>query len=63
MVTTTRRAAEITLVADETQKLLDWVQGVQASDETIFHKSQQIARRLGGLLSPGWVDGNWLLGS
>ncbi|KPQ39850.1 MAG: putative glycoside hydrolase 5 [Phormidium sp. OSCR] len=52
MVTTTRRAAEITLVADETQKLLDWVEAVQASDETIFHKSQQIARRLGAYYRP-----------
>jgi hypothetical protein len=44
MVATTAR---IQLVDDETQALMDWAIAVHESDDTYFHKSQQIARRLG----------------
>lgn len=47
MVTAVRSASQISLVADETQKLIDWAQSVQHSDETIFHKAQTLAKRLG----------------
>lgn len=40
-------AARIQLVKDETQALVDWAEQVQQSDETIFHKAQLLATRLG----------------
>lgn len=49
MVTT---ATQIALVEDETQALLDWAIAVNDSDETYFHKSQQLARRLGAHYRP-----------
>ncbi|MGJ3248633.1 MAG: glucosylglycerol hydrolase [Elainellaceae cyanobacterium] len=45
MIATTR--PQIFLVDNETQALLDWTAQVQHSDETIFHKAQTLATRLG----------------
>jgi hypothetical protein len=40
-------AARIQLLKKETQELIDWSESVQQSDETIFHKAQTLATRLG----------------
>lgn len=42
----------IQLVEDETQKLLNWAQETQESEETIFHKAQRLATRLGAHYRP-----------
>lgn len=45
-------APKINLIENETQKLLDWADAIHGSDETIFHKAQQIATRLGAHYRP-----------
>jgi hypothetical protein len=40
-------AARIQLLEKETQDLLDWAEAVHDSDETLFHKAQTLATRLG----------------
>ncbi|PSN18484.1 alpha-amylase [filamentous cyanobacterium CCP5] len=40
-------APKINLVESETQKLLDWAEEIQRSDDTILHKAQHLATRLG----------------
>ncbi|MEB3268869.1 MAG: glucosylglycerol hydrolase, partial [Leptolyngbya sp.] len=50
MVATSRQP--IALVDAATQDLLTWAEQVQASDETILHKAQQLATRLGAHYRP-----------
>ena len=45
MVTTTK--PQIQLVEEETRKLIEWIEKVEQSDETVFHKAQKVATRLG----------------
>jgi hypothetical protein len=45
-------ASPVQIVEAETQKLLDWVDSIEASDDTIFHKAQRIATRLGAYYRP-----------
>lgn len=47
MVATTPKVPAIQLLEDETQQLMDWAEQVQNSDETVFHKAQALATRLG----------------
>ncbi len=47
MVATVNTASKIKLVEEETQKLLDWAESVENSDETLFHKAQTLATKLG----------------
>ncbi|MEQ8959940.1 MAG: glucosylglycerol hydrolase, partial [Coleofasciculus sp. C2-GNP5-27] len=47
MTKTATKRTPITLIADETQKLLDWADSVQQSNDTIFHKAKTLATRLG----------------
>ncbi|MGF1488629.1 MAG: glucosylglycerol hydrolase [Prochloraceae cyanobacterium] len=37
----------VQIVEAETQKLIDWVNEIERSDDTIFHKAQKIVTRLG----------------
>jgi hypothetical protein len=45
-------SSPVQIVEAETQKLLDWVDSIEASDDTIFHKAQRIATRLGAYYRP-----------
>jgi hypothetical protein len=45
-------SSPVRIIEAETQKLLDWVDSIEASDETIFHKAQQVATRLGAYYRP-----------
>ncbi|MBE9124654.1 MULTISPECIES: glucosylglycerol hydrolase [unclassified Coleofasciculus] len=47
MTATVKTRTPISLVEDETQKLLAWAEQVNQSDETIFRKAQILATRLG----------------
>ncbi|MGF1524742.1 MAG: glucosylglycerol hydrolase [Leptolyngbyaceae cyanobacterium] len=61
------KAPHIELLEQETQALLDWAEQVQRSDETVFHKAQKLATRLGvyyrsdGLTEVGFTEiGFWV---
>ena len=41
----------LSLIASETQKLLDWAQAIEESNDTILEKAQAIAKKIRGLLS------------
>ncbi|WP_204139257.1 glucosylglycerol hydrolase [Halomicronema sp. CCY15110] len=45
-------AARIQLLETETQALVDWSESVQQSDETLYHKAQMLATRLGAHYRP-----------
>ena len=60
------QGTQIRLLEPETQALLDWVEQVQQSDDTVFHKAQKLATRLGahyrsdGLNEAGFTEiGFW----
>lgn len=68
MVAATPQAqrTQIQLLEQETQALLDWAEQIQQSDDTIFHKAQKLATRLGayyrsdGLTEVGFTEiGFW----
>ena len=42
-----RTAANLRLVDDETQTLLNWAASVMASEDTYFGRGQRLAKRLG----------------
>jgi hypothetical protein len=44
MVTT---RLNIQLIEEETQKLIEWVENIEQSDDTVFQKAQKVATRLG----------------
>jgi hypothetical protein len=50
MVSTARQP--VTLVESETEQLLAWAQRVQETDDTVLHKSQALATRLGAHYRP-----------
>ncbi len=69
MVAATPQAqgTRIRLLEQETQALLDWAEQIQQSDDTIFHKAQKLATRLGvhyrsdGLTKVGFTEvGFWV---
>ncbi|MGB7444875.1 MAG: glucosylglycerol hydrolase [Coleofasciculaceae cyanobacterium] len=52
MTTTVKTRTSIKLVEKETQKLLDWAEQVQKSDQTLFKQAQVLATKLGAHYRP-----------
>ncbi|MDJ0843366.1 glucosylglycerol hydrolase [Crocosphaera sp.] len=42
----------IQLIEEETQKLMEWVEQIEQSGETVFEKAQKLATRLGAHYRP-----------